>query len=281
MRHRSIRTCPNTCIKNHIAHHLLTLFALNASPQEIQRGYTANATYQREPEPLKQAVVNDMHDPSRFKAYLGQEDRYHDFLNFFKKEIDAKGWQNVLNEYLFAGDERAEDMLVRCYSGLLHPLIQLGFAIEFQQPAIVAEALAEAAITENYTGPFYLGSEKAANAEKGQARKSIVHLLQDVRSDEKLRNSVKYEDFIKIREGILKRAPDEMIKYASQFTVTEEDLEERTAEMVNATGKLFIPALSALLDIQPADPYHSILCNGGSEPASSGQSRLLLHALHK
>lgn len=32
---------------NHITHHLLTLFALNASPEELQKAYDANASYQR------------------------------------------------------------------------------------------------------------------------------------------------------------------------------------------------------------------------------------------
>jgi hypothetical protein len=31
--------------------------------------------------------------------------------------MEAKGWQNVLNEYLFKGDERSEDFLVRLHAG--------------------------------------------------------------------------------------------------------------------------------------------------------------------
>ncbi len=58
-----------------------------------------------------------MHDPSRFKQYLGDEARYHDFLVFFQSEIDKKGWEAVLNEYVFQRDERADDMLVRMFMG--------------------------------------------------------------------------------------------------------------------------------------------------------------------
>jgi hypothetical protein len=42
---------------------------------------------------------------------------YTDFLAFFQKEIDKMGWQKVLNEYLFKGDERSEDMLIRMFAG--------------------------------------------------------------------------------------------------------------------------------------------------------------------
>lgn len=61
-----------------------------------------------------------MHGPEKYKTYLGDEKYYHDFLVFFQEEMDKKGWENVLNEYLFKGDEIADDMLVRMYGGQLY-----------------------------------------------------------------------------------------------------------------------------------------------------------------
>jgi hypothetical protein len=225
--------------QNHIAHHLLTLFALNASPAEIQKGYDDNVSYQRPPEPLKESIVEDMHQPDRFKTYLGKEKYYHDFLVFFRKEIEAKSWQNVLNEYLFANDERSNDMLARLYAGFLHPIIHLGFGIEFQQPAIIAEALAQTAVHDSWMEPLFLGCEKAAEANRGRdgPKKTIVQLLEEAKNNEKLRNAPRFEDGNKIRDGIMKRAPEEMIRIASQYTVEEDELEEKTAEMINAAGK--------------------------------------------
>lgn len=222
---------------NHIVHHLCTLFALNATPAEIQQGYDVNVSYQRPPEPLKESIVDDMHKADRFKTYLGKEQYYHDFLVFFQKEIDQKGWQDVLNEYLFARDERADDLLVRMYAGFLHPIIHLGFGIEFQQPAIVAEALAQAAVHENWMASLFYGCEKAAEAKRGEKsrKKTIVELLEQATKNDKLRTSAQFEDGNKIREGILKRAPEEMIDLATEYTLDEnDDLEEKTAEMINA-----------------------------------------------
>jgi hypothetical protein len=229
----------NSGFHNHIAHHLLTLFALNASPAEIQKGYDDNVSYQRPPEPLKESIVEDMHQPDRFKTYLGKEKYYHDFLVFFRKEIEAKSWQNVLNEYLFANDERSNDMLARLYAGFLHPIIHLGFGIEFQQPAIIAEALAQTAVHDSWMEPLFLGCEKAAEANRGrdEPKKTIVQLLEEAKNNEKLRNAPRFEDGNKIRDGIMKRAPEEMIRIASQYTVEEDELEEKTAEMINAAGK--------------------------------------------
>jgi hypothetical protein len=213
-----------------------------------------NVSYQRPPEPLKESIVDDMHKPDRFKSYLGDEKYYHDFLVFFQKEINAKGWENVLNEYLFANDDRANDMLSRLYAGFLHPIIHLGFGIEFQQPAIMAEALAQAAVHDNWMKSLFLGCEKAAEANRGKdkSQKTIVQLLEEAKNDEKLRDAAHWEDGNKIRDGILKRAPNEMITLASQYAIEENELEQKTAEMINAAGPSshLNPTLSLLLTLQ-------------------------------
>ena len=66
-----------------------------------------------------------MSDPSHFQNYQGDEKYYHDYLEFFQQEMDAKGWQEILNEYLFAGDERADKLLARMFAGFYHPIIHL------------------------------------------------------------------------------------------------------------------------------------------------------------
>lgn len=223
---------------NHIAHHLLTLFALGATPEEIQQGYDTNVSYQRPPEPLKDSIVDDMHEPDRFKTYLGKEKFYHDFLVYFQKEIERKTWQGVLNEYLFARDERADDLLARLYAGFLHPIIHTGFGVEFMQPAIIAEGLAQACVHDNWMKPFFLAVEKAATKNRGKGgRKTIIQLLEEVKEDDELSNAAHWEDGNKIRDGVMKRALDKMVAVASQYTLNEgDDLEEKTAEMINAAG---------------------------------------------
>jgi Questin oxidase-like len=113
---------------NHIVHQLLTLYALGASPETITKHYELNKSYQRPAEKLEEEVVQEMHDPAKFKECLGKEEFYHDFVVFFQKEMESKGWEAVVNEYLFKGDERAEDMLVRTFSG---PYIKADPAIFF------------------------------------------------------------------------------------------------------------------------------------------------------
>ena len=102
---------------NHIAHHLLTLYALGATPEEIQQGFDHNKTVQRPQYPVKNANVENMDDPEKFKGYLGKEQYFHDFEAFFRKEIEAKGWESVLNEHLFGRTEHAERILGRMFAG--------------------------------------------------------------------------------------------------------------------------------------------------------------------
>ena len=102
---------------DHIAHHILTIFALGASSEAIQRQYENNASYQRKLPRPDNKTLQELDDPAEFKKYLGKNKHYPDYLAFFQDEIDKKGYKEVIYEYLFKGDGRAEDMLVRLHGG--------------------------------------------------------------------------------------------------------------------------------------------------------------------
>lgn len=102
---------------DHIVHHVLTLYALGATPEQIQGQYDNNKSYQRSPEPVDNSIIEHLRDGSQFSRYLGNGRYYHDYLIFFQSQIDKKGYEDVINEYLLKGDERADDMLCRLYAG--------------------------------------------------------------------------------------------------------------------------------------------------------------------
>jgi hypothetical protein len=54
----------------------------------------------------------------KFQEGFHQEENYSNYLVFFQEEIDAKGVDAVLNEFVFAGDQRAESMLSRLFGGM-------------------------------------------------------------------------------------------------------------------------------------------------------------------
>ncbi|KAK2814123.1 hypothetical protein FQN50_000527 [Emmonsiellopsis sp. PD_5] len=120
---------------------------------------------------------------------------------------------------------------------LVHPFIHLGFGVEFNQPAIVAEALAQTAVHEALYRPFFVPAEQAAGGIGKEGKKSLVQLQQEIRLNEKLRSSIRWDDNNKIFDGVMARAPEEMVKIASQFSVGPGQIEEKVAELLNAIGK--------------------------------------------
>lgn len=58
-----------------------------------------------------------MQDTAKFQQYLGKEENYANFLAFFQNAIDTEGLGEVLQKYVFAGDERAETMFFRLFGG--------------------------------------------------------------------------------------------------------------------------------------------------------------------
>ena len=219
---------------NHIAHHVLSIYALGATKQEIQKAYDINKDYQRPQNPAQRKIVQDMSAKAIFAKFLGQEKYFSDYKVFFEKEIESKGWEAVLNERLFSGDEYADALLVRMYSGFLHPIIHLGFGVEFRQPAIIAEALAQAAIHTDWIGKFLLPTEKMATKQK--SKKSLFDLIKEIQANEKIINAPHWEDSNKIRDGLLVRAPDELITISAQWQVEPDELEKKTAEMISAAA---------------------------------------------
>ncbi|KAI2609276.1 hypothetical protein GGR54DRAFT_618441 [Hypoxylon sp. NC1633] len=215
---------------NHISHHILSLYGTGASAEDMKRGYDENKSYQRPTNKTNEKVVEELKDWAAAKKRVGKEQYYSDFLAFFQSEIDRLGWEKVLSEYMFKGDERSEDMLIRMLAGFLHPLIQLMYGVEWSQPAIIAMGLAQAAVHQDNMKKFLLTAEETSKSSP-TPMPSIVSLLEEVKSNGKLAKAAKLGDGNKIRDGVFARAWDEAIEITSRVKVKPEELDEKTAEM--------------------------------------------------
>ena len=106
-----------------MVHHLLALWSLGASPDQIQDMWDYNETYQtsREPGADESASTEekDLADGAQFDECLGVNTRYADFLRFFEDEIAKKGVPATVKEYVLNGDTRANSILCRMLSGKL------------------------------------------------------------------------------------------------------------------------------------------------------------------
>jgi hypothetical protein len=223
--------------QNHIVHHLLTIFALGASPGALQQAYSNNDSYQRLALPVESKVVSQLHNPETFKSCLGKEEHYGDFVHFFQSEMEKHGWQRVVNTYLFSNTYMSNDLFGRLFAGLLHPLIHLGFGLEFEQPAIIAEALSQAAVHEDWVSPILWKCEEAARLHDG-VEKSLLQILDEIREDRIMHEAVKWEDDNKLRDGLMVRAFDHAANVVSQWRVKDGELESKTLEMMSSVCKL-------------------------------------------
>lgn len=64
----------------------------------------------------------------------------------------------------------------------------------------------------------------------------MVELLDAVHADQELIDATKWSDGNKLRDGIINRAAEKMVSIASDYHVQPDELEKKTAEMVNANA---------------------------------------------
>ncbi|KAH8703361.1 hypothetical protein BGW36DRAFT_286887 [Talaromyces proteolyticus] len=229
---------------NHMVHSLLTCLTLGASTQELQDRYNDLVPIQRAIPEIDESLLAKLGDAEVFYDTIGQIHQYHTFLEFFKEAIATKGYRQVVLDYLFSHTKVADRMLVQIVEGAYHPIIHLGFGVEFDQPAIVAEALAQAASHDrmNIEEVLFAAEKKASIAGPFDDKpKSLIDLVQELRANDKIRTAAVWSDLgNKMKDGIVGRASNEIASVAAKFHIKndEADLNRRTAEMISLCAYL-------------------------------------------
>ncbi|KAM0283145.1 hypothetical protein ACHAQH_002626 [Verticillium albo-atrum] len=217
-------------------HHILALYGTGASVAQLDRAYSLRDSLQRPVEPRHGSITSELAASwDNAAPYLGHDEYYPDFLAHFQKVIDDKGYEAVVNEYLFKGDANADDLLIRLHAGVVHSLLQLMFGLEWKQPAIVAEALAQACVHQrDGLDALLLKSERQARDTLWANRMpTLSSMFESLRADPQLQTAARFTDSNKIRDGILQRAKEPMLTALAQVHVEEDEVEERTAEMLH------------------------------------------------
>ncbi|RFU32256.1 hypothetical protein B7463_g4058, partial [Scytalidium lignicola] len=223
-------------LHNHTVHQLLTLYALGATPKEVQIAYDINRGSQL---PKRKEIITELiskfHDPAVFKKYLGRSEYYPEYLKFFQDEVNQKGIKQTILEYLFKGDEASNDLLSRAFDGFYHGFIHIGCGIEFNQPMVVAEGLAESAITGSFVAPF-LDKADALAAKHGPSQATLIDLYRSIREDSVIANAIPESDNsgVKLFDTFLPNAGDKIVPYLAKFTVNSSQLQQKAAEIANA-----------------------------------------------
>ncbi|KAF8915039.1 hypothetical protein CPB85DRAFT_1218283 [Mucidula mucida] len=171
---------------NHVSHHVLAIWALGANKDLIQAAYKYDIPIQK-PAIKPPGVINELN----FNDHLGVEEYYIAYVDFFKAKIAEEGVSQVLETYVFARSANIIDgapqnkqplMLARLFDGAAHPMIHVGYGLEFGLPGMVVEGLAQAAVHEARDAPFYPASlfdSESVSALNGLASKLDTHLVLD------------------------------------------------------------------------------------------------------
>lgn len=118
---------------------------MGASGELLREGYKNDRAYQR---PLGTSPVPISGE--NFADHLGDEKYYQAYLEFFSDHLVAEGVDKTLEDYIYSKranfNDRAEvdgsqqpEMFARFMSGLMHPLIHMGYGLEFGLLGILAE----------------------------------------------------------------------------------------------------------------------------------------------
>ncbi|GLB42754.1 putative protein of unknown function (DUF4243) [Lyophyllum shimeji] len=139
---------------NHSSHRAIANWALGASDDVIKAGYEYDCAHQRTALDAPEAIT-----ARNFKDHLEDGQYYRGYLAFFTGVIRQHGVAAVVEQYVFSKEANIDSdpaatmqphFLSRFLGSLVHPMIHVGYGLEFGLPGMVAEGLAEAAV---HAGP--------------------------------------------------------------------------------------------------------------------------------
>ena len=166
----------NRGFHTHIAHHLASLYFLGATDDRLEQLYNVICEHAVPYEPSPHVITR-----TNWRQSLGDEQFCKAYRDFFDHELTDSGddWRQKLFELLL--DNKPNPMINSMVSGVAHPLIHIGYALELDSRIVASEALTLSAVCYNYHHEFI---DKLEPPKSGS--KSILEIFQDLRSDDRL-----------------------------------------------------------------------------------------------
>ncbi|KAJ8073173.1 hypothetical protein PM082_020042 [Marasmius tenuissimus] len=138
----------------HISHRVLAAWTMGARSTIIKEGYDTNKHMQK---PRGTSPGQITHE--NYKEHLGDRRFYDAYVKFDTEFVRTKGFSSVLEGYVFSPransvsaskDRKQPEMLGRFRDALLHPIIHIGYGVEFGLPGMVVEGLAMTSISPSH-----------------------------------------------------------------------------------------------------------------------------------
>jgi hypothetical protein len=89
----------------------------------------------------------------------------------------------------------------------------------------------------NKIEPIFVISEKLAGGPRQPGQKTLRHLMEEVQRDEVLKQSIEGPYVRDRSKNIADNAMTQLVKYTAQYSISDDQLEERLDEMVDTCSK--------------------------------------------
>jgi hypothetical protein len=158
---------------------------------------------------------------STWRDHMGRRESYAALLAYFEREIDAAGWQATLTKHL--------PLLISGWvKDAFHPLIRLGYGVEFESKSEIAAGLAYMTITGDDPALANMAT-RGGSQEKGRSYIESIRSMHEARYSRGPFNA-RYQ---RITDGAKQLLP------ASGSDDTFEDISRACLEVFHATHDFF------------------------------------------
>ncbi|KAG4074645.1 hypothetical protein HA402_004516 [Bradysia odoriphaga] len=113
----------------------------------------------------------------RARKFVKGDNSYSDYLRYFDNELEAKGLKNTFDLYF-------SQLMSESLGAALHPLINIGYAMEFKNPILLSEGLAYVCITPLRDASKILNDADAIRASSDATIFQLIEELQSIKFPE-------------------------------------------------------------------------------------------------
>ena len=144
---------------------------------------------------------------------------------------------------------------------------------------MLAESLAQAACHNNFFGSFFHTCESLARTQNHAKGASLLELVEEIREDPSLSDAEYWDRGDSLNDKIVSEAPQKLCEIAAKWKVDKNDLEEKTAEMINVNA--FITGAAQRPDKEVKLDFFFIHCVNASIFYSAINAQAWLPAVDK
>ncbi|KAI8050245.1 hypothetical protein BDF22DRAFT_696244 [Syncephalis plumigaleata] len=212
---------------NHMVHHLYVLYSMGADSQRLQRAM--NEGKQRL-EPLESHGITITKD--NWSKYLGDTTSYSAYLRFYEDQFKELGADKLFDMYVPL-------LLDGSVGAAGHPLIHLGYALEFNDNMVLVEALAMGSTRYVPMGDLVDAPVDNSECDPNIGFADIVAQVAEDKEFDKIALSATGTGFSDKLEAVWNRR-DLLRKYYNKVAINEDNLDARLVELFETAVTAYV-----------------------------------------